>query len=106
VVAPDLIGFGKSDKPKRDGFHTLDWHTRCLQELMARLELRQVVLLVPDAAHPLAQRLGSDADMRIQAIQMLACAASGSAGPDAGLDVPYPDAGYRAGERALAGRRK
>ncbi|RYF66633.1 MAG: tRNA adenosine(34) deaminase TadA, partial [Comamonadaceae bacterium] len=26
VVAPDLIGFGKSDKPKKDAAHQFEWH--------------------------------------------------------------------------------
>ncbi|MEZ0307897.1 MAG: tRNA adenosine(34) deaminase TadA, partial [Ramlibacter sp.] len=26
VVAPDMIGFGKSDKPKKDAAHTFGWH--------------------------------------------------------------------------------
>ncbi|MFZ9649931.1 MAG: alpha/beta fold hydrolase, partial [Fluviibacter sp.] len=34
VVAPDLIGFGKSDKPKKDSFHTFDTHRRSLLDLI------------------------------------------------------------------------
>ena len=41
VVAPDLIGFGKSDKPKKDGFHTFTWHRQVLLELVERLDLQQ-----------------------------------------------------------------
>lgn len=48
VVAPDLIGFGKSDKPKRDTFHRFDWHRQVLLELVERLDLRNVVLVVQD----------------------------------------------------------
>lgn len=48
VVAPDLIGFGKSDKPKRDGFHRFGWHRDVLQELIERLDLQRVVLVVQD----------------------------------------------------------
>jgi tRNA(adenine34) deaminase len=48
VVAPDLIGFGKSDKPKRDGFHRFDWHREVLLELVERLDLQNVVLVVQD----------------------------------------------------------
>lgn len=48
VVAPDLIGFGKSDKPKKDSFHTFDWHRQVLLELVERLDLQQVVLVVQD----------------------------------------------------------
>lgn len=48
VVAPDLIGFGKSDKPKRDSFHRFAWHRAVLQELVERLDLRRIVLVVQD----------------------------------------------------------
>lgn len=48
VVAPDLVGFGKSDKPKRDAAHGFAWHRQVLLELVQRLDLRDVVLAVQD----------------------------------------------------------
>ncbi|HEX7889245.1 MAG TPA: tRNA adenosine(34) deaminase TadA [Ramlibacter sp.] len=48
VVAPDLIGFGKSDKPKKDGAHTFEWHRQVLLEFVERLELRNTVLVMQD----------------------------------------------------------
>ena len=48
VVAPDLIGFGKSDKPKRDDFHAFGKHRQTLLELVERLGLQDVVLVVQD----------------------------------------------------------
>jgi tRNA(adenine34) deaminase len=48
VVAPDLIGFGQSDKPKKDGFHTFGWHRRVLLEFVERLDLQRVALVVQD----------------------------------------------------------
>ncbi|MDP3375357.1 MAG: tRNA adenosine(34) deaminase TadA [Hydrogenophaga sp.] len=48
VVAPDLIGFGKSDKPKKEAAHTFLWHRQVLLELIERLDLRNVVLVVQD----------------------------------------------------------
>jgi tRNA(adenine34) deaminase len=48
VVAPDLIGFGRSDKPKREAAHSFSWHRRVLLELVERLDLRNVVLVVQD----------------------------------------------------------
>jgi tRNA(adenine34) deaminase len=48
VVAPDLIGFGKSDKPKKDRFHTFSVHRQILLELVERLDLKNVVLVVQD----------------------------------------------------------
>ncbi len=48
VVAPDLIGFGKSDKPKKDSFHSFTRHREILLELVEHLDLQNVVLVVQD----------------------------------------------------------
>lgn len=48
VVAPDLIGFGKSDKLKKDSAHTFSWHRQVLLEFVERLDLRNVILVVQD----------------------------------------------------------
>ncbi len=48
VVASDLIGFGKSDKPKKDSFHSFSWHRQSLLELVERLDLKNIVLVVQD----------------------------------------------------------
>ena len=48
VVAPDLIGFGKSDKPKKEAAHRFGWHRQVLLELVERLDLQRTVLVVQD----------------------------------------------------------
>lgn len=48
VVAPDLPGFGRSDKPLEVAQHTFDWHRRVLLEFVERLDLRHVNLVVQD----------------------------------------------------------
>lgn len=48
VVAPDLIGFGKSDKPKKEAAHRFEWHRQVLLELVQRLDLQRTVLVVQD----------------------------------------------------------
>ena len=48
VVAPDLVGFGKSDKPKKDSVHSFGWHRQVLLEFIDRLDLENVVLVVQD----------------------------------------------------------
>lgn len=48
VVAPDLVGFGKSDKPKRDAAHSFEWHRQVLLEFVERLDLRNIVVVVQD----------------------------------------------------------
>jgi tRNA(adenine34) deaminase len=48
VVAPDLIGFGRSDKPKKESAHSFSFHRQTLLELIERLDLQRVVLVVQD----------------------------------------------------------
>ena len=48
VVAPDLIGFGRSDKPKKEAPHSFGWHRQVLLELVERLDLQRIVLVVQD----------------------------------------------------------
>lgn len=48
VVAPDLIGFGKSDKPKKEDAHSFGWHRQVLLEFVERLDLKNIVLVVQD----------------------------------------------------------
>ena len=48
AVAPDLIGFGRSDKPDEDAFYTFSMHRRMLLEFVERLDLRNLVLACQD----------------------------------------------------------
>jgi len=48
VVAPDLPGFGKSDKPADDARYTFMFHRDLLKNLVERLDLVNVVLTVQD----------------------------------------------------------
>ena len=48
IVAPDMPGFGRSDKPKKDAAHSFSWHRQVLLEFVERLDLRNIVLVVQD----------------------------------------------------------
>jgi haloalkane dehalogenase len=48
VVAPDLIGFGRSDKPRDPAWHTFDKHRAMLMRLIERLELNRILLVCQD----------------------------------------------------------
>ena len=48
VVAPDFIGFGRSDKPDDDAFHTFDRHRKMLLAVVDRLDLRNIRLVCQD----------------------------------------------------------
>ena len=71
VVAPDLIGFGKSDKPKKDGAHSFTWHRQVLLEFVERLDLRHVVLVVQDWGGLLGLTLPMDAPERYDGLLVM-----------------------------------
>ena len=48
VIAPDFLGFGRSDKPAEASAYGFDLHRRSLLELIEALDLRNVVLVVQD----------------------------------------------------------
>ncbi len=65
VIAPDLLGFGLSDKPPRTANHTLERHRNALAELFDRLGLERVILVGQDWGGPLVALLGDHAPDRI-----------------------------------------
>ena len=48
VVAPDLFGFGRSDKPVDDAVYTWDFHRNMLLRFVERLDLRNITLVCQD----------------------------------------------------------
>ena len=68
VVAPDMPGFGKSDKPKKDDAHTFTWHRQVLLELVERLDLNNVVLVVQDWGGLLGLTLPMEAPQRYRGL--------------------------------------
>ena len=48
VVAPDFLGFGRSDKPEDESFYTFDMHRRFLLDLIGKLDLKNITLVVQD----------------------------------------------------------
>ena len=48
VVAPDFLGFGRSDKPADEAAYTFDFHRQALLGLIEALDLRNIVLVVQD----------------------------------------------------------
>ncbi|MHB8948067.1 MAG: tRNA adenosine(34) deaminase TadA [Rhodoferax sp.] len=100
VVAPDLIGFGKSDKPKKESFHTLQWHQQVLLQLVERLDLDRVLLLRPrDMPWP-GQVLMSAAPGRFAELMVTDLEPPNEL-EQAAYEAPFPDRGHRAALRAL-----
>lgn len=100
VVAPDLIGFGKSDKPKKDAFHTFSWHRQVLLELVQRLDLKNVVLVVHDLGGLLGLTLPLVDAHRYRGLLVMNTVLATD--PEcAGYGAPFPDRGHRAALRAF-----
>ena len=53
VVAPDLIGFGRSDKPARATDYTLERHVGWVRSLVTGLDLRDITLVAQDWGGPI-----------------------------------------------------
>ncbi|NDP62252.1 tRNA adenosine(34) deaminase TadA [Polaromonas sp.] len=71
VVVPDLIGFGKSDKPKKAAFHTLARHRQIMVELVEALDLRNIVLVLPERQSLLGLTLPMAAPLRYRGLQRI-----------------------------------
>ena len=48
VIAPDFLGFGRSDKPVDEATYTFDFHRDALLGLIEALDLSNIVLVVQD----------------------------------------------------------
>lgn len=48
VVAPDMFGFGRSDKPVDDAVYTFDFHRKALMAFIEKMDLRNVTLVCQD----------------------------------------------------------
>ena len=48
VVAPDLIGFGRSDKPVEESAHSFEFHRSMLLGFIEQLDLKNILLVCQD----------------------------------------------------------
>ncbi|MEP6790569.1 MAG: tRNA adenosine(34) deaminase TadA [Ramlibacter sp.] len=86
VVAPDLVGFGKSDKPKKEGAHSFTWHRQVLLEFIERLDLRNVLLAVQDWGGLIGLTLPMAAPQRYRGLLVMNTAlGTGDVAPSAGF---------------------
>ncbi len=71
VVAPDLFGFGRSDKPVDDSAYTWDFHRGSLLAFADRLELDQITLVVQDWGGILGLTLPVDIPDRVSRLLIM-----------------------------------
>ena len=56
VICPDYAGFGRSDKPTDRRWYSYDRHVELVSSLLAKLDLRDVVVVVQDWGGPIGLR--------------------------------------------------
>ena len=98
-LVPDLIGFGQSDKPKQATWHTLERHAAILLALCDAVGVQRLQLVYAPGQAQLVQVLQQRAGPRL--LGLAECSPTPSpqlAGQWA--ELPYPDAGHRAAQRA------
>ena len=101
VLAPDLIGFGKSDKPKKEQFHSWHQHQQILLAWLTQLDLNHVVLVLDEASAALGLSLYEHASARVVGV-LPWINPTLTPQAKAAMDAPFPDAGHRAALRAFA----
>lgn len=68
VIAPDLIGFGKSSKPTAKADYTYQRHCDWLQGLIEALDLREITLVCQDWGSLIGLRLAAELEDRFAAV--------------------------------------
>jgi haloalkane dehalogenase len=70
-IAPDLAGFGGSDKPVDVGWYSYDRHTEMTASLLEDLDVRGATIVVHDWGGPIGLRLAVEHPERIERIVIL-----------------------------------
>jgi haloalkane dehalogenase len=70
-IAPDLPGFGRSDKPLELDWYSYDRHTDSVAALLDQLDLREATIVVHDWGGPIGLRLAAEHPDRIARIVAL-----------------------------------
>lgn len=71
LIAPDLIGFGTSYKPKNLADHTLRRHGQALRDFVVELNLKEIILVVQDWGGPIGLWMVSELKERVKALLVL-----------------------------------
>jgi haloalkane dehalogenase len=68
VIAPDLIGFGKSDKPAEQGDYSYAGHVAWMQQFVETLDLRNITLFGQDWGSLIGLRVAAQDESRFARI--------------------------------------
>jgi len=70
-IAPDLAGFGRSDKPTDIGFYSYDRHAALAGALLEQLDLRGATVVVHDWGGPIGLRVAVEQRERVERLVIL-----------------------------------
>jgi haloalkane dehalogenase len=68
VIAPDHIGFGRSDKPTQRGSYSYQGYVDWLRQFIEQLDLRRITLVCQDWGGPIGLRVLSELSARFDAV--------------------------------------
>jgi haloalkane dehalogenase len=83
VLAPDLIGFGRSDKPEEIGWYSYDRHVDSIARFVEELELTALTLVVHDWGGPIGLRVAVEHAERVDRLVLLNTGIGGGSAPSA-----------------------
>jgi pimeloyl-ACP methyl ester carboxylesterase len=81
AVAPDFIGFGRSDKPEDEALYTFDFHRRFLLDFIERQDLQHVTLVVQDWGGLLGLTLPMEMPERFERVLVMNTTLAGGDAP-------------------------
>ncbi|MEM8750768.1 MAG: haloalkane dehalogenase [Pseudomonadota bacterium] len=85
VIAPDWLGFGKSDKPVDDERYTFHFHRDMILALIEKLDLRNITLVVQDWGGVLGLTLPQDMPDRFSRLLVMNTAIATGQSPGEGF---------------------
>ncbi|MEZ5998628.1 MAG: haloalkane dehalogenase [Hyphomonas sp.] len=87
VIAPDWLGFGRSDKPVDDNVYTFHFHRNMMVELIKRLDLHDVTLVCQDWGGLLGLTIPPDMPERFERLIVMNTAIAVGNSPGPGFDA-------------------
>jgi pimeloyl-ACP methyl ester carboxylesterase len=87
VIAPDWLGFGRSDKPVADDVYTFHFHRNMMMELIKRLDLQQVTLVCQDWGGLLGLTIPPDMPERFERLIVMNTTIATGESPSPGFDA-------------------
>jgi haloalkane dehalogenase len=81
AIAPDYLGFGRSDKPLRLGDYTYDLHVDSMRRLVEELDLREVTIVVQDWGGPIGLRIAVEQPERVSRLVIMNTGVGGGRPP-------------------------